>query len=79
MSEVVDLVMPVLQKMQQDISDMRRGLEAKINDIAERQVEQGETLDEMKRYMTFHMGITLQHSADIADIKGRLVSLEKEP
>lgn len=79
MSEVVDLVMPVLQRIQQDMTDMRRGLEAKINDIAERQLEQGETLDEVKRYMAYHMGITFQHSADIADIKSRLSTLEKEP
>ena len=72
MSEVTDLIMPVLQ----DLSDIRRGLEAKINDIVERQLEQGETLDDMKRYMTFHMGVTMQHSSDTADIKTRMTAIE---
>jgi hypothetical protein len=76
MSEVTDLVMPVLQKIQQDMSDMRRGLEAKINDIAERQVEQGEALDDLKRYVTFHMGFTMQHASDISYIKTRLAAIE---
>ena len=72
MSEVTDLIMPVLQKLQQEMV----GLRAKVDDIAERQLEQGETLDDMKRYMTFHMGVTMQHSSDIADIKTRMTAIE---
>jgi len=79
MSEVTDLVMPILQKIQQDLSDTRRGLEAKINDIAERQLEQGEKIDELKHYMTLHMGVTMQHSLDIGEIKTRLTALEQAP
>lgn len=72
MSEVTDLVMPVLQKIQQELSSLR----GKVDDIAERQVEQGETLDDLKRYVTFHMGITMQHASDISDIKTRLAAIE---
>jgi hypothetical protein len=79
MSEVTDLVLPILQKIQKDLSDTRTGLEAKINDIAERQLEQREMLEEMKGFMTFHMGITMQHMSDIADIKKRVTVLEKAP
>jgi hypothetical protein len=79
MSEVTDLVMPILQRIQQDLSDTRKGLEAKINDVSEKQLEQGETLEELKRYMTFHMGFTMRHASDIQDIKTRLTALEKTP
>lgn len=72
MSEVTDLVMPVLQKIQQELSSLC----GKVDDIAERQVEQGEALDDLKRYVTFHMGITMQHASDISDIKTRLAAIE---
>jgi hypothetical protein len=75
MSEVTDLVLPILQRMQSEMS----GLRAKVDDIAERQLEQGEMLEEMKGYMTFHMGITMQHMSDLADIKKRLTVLEQAP
>ena len=72
MSEVTDLVMPVLQKIQQEMSSLR----SKVDDIAERQLEQGEALDDLKRYVTFHMGITMQHASDISDIKAKFIKIE---
>lgn len=72
MSEVTDLVMPILQKIQQELSSLR----GKVDDIAERQLEQGEALDDLKRYVTFHMGFTMQHASDISDIKSRLTAIE---
>ncbi len=72
MSEVTDLVMPILQKIQQELWSLR----GKVDDIAERQVEQGEALDDLKRYVTFHMGFTMQHASDISDIKTRLAAIE---
>ncbi len=79
MSELTDLLMPILQKIQHDLSDTHRGLESKIDDIAERQLEQGEVLEDMKRYMTFHMSVTVQNSSDISDIKTRLTAIETRP
>jgi hypothetical protein len=79
MSEVTDLLMPILQTIQQDSSDTRRGLEAKINDVAERQLEQSEKIDDLTHYMKLHMGVTMQHSLDISQLKSRMTVLEKAP
>jgi len=86
MSEVTDPIMPILQKIQQDIVDMRRGLEARIggvdakaSDITERQLEHGKKIDELRHYMTLHMGVTMQHSLEFSELKSRVTVLEQAP
>ena len=53
MSEIHDLVMPILQKIQTDLTR----LDGKIDNVAEEQLRQGEKLDVIEHYMIFHMGL----------------------
>ena len=82
MSEIHDLVMPVLQKIQTDLTR----LNGKLDNVAEEQIKQGEKLDAIEHYMIFHMGLTTQQKADIealqadmANVKQRLAALESQP
>jgi predicted homoserine dehydrogenase-like protein len=81
MSEIHDLVLPVLQRIQTDLTR----LNGKLDNVAEEQLKQGEKLDAIERYMIFHMGLTTQQKADIeapqgdmADVKKRLAALEAQ-
>ncbi len=80
MSEVTDVVLPILQKIQQDIALIRkdmRGLQiqGKHHDVK---------LERLDKVMTAHMGITLGHKFDIDELKslqeqyeGRIRDLEE--
>ena len=82
MSEVTDLIMPVLKRVQADISDIKtsqRGLETKVDRLVER-------MDAFEGYFTYTMGVTAQHKVDIAvlqsqvkELMARLPSPEAKP
>ena len=67
MSEVTDLVMPVLQKVQTELTR----LNGKADNIAEEQLRHGERLESIERYMIFHMGLTTQQKSLYRDPPGR--------
>ena len=57
MSEINDLVLPVLKKIQSDLSEVKI-------DLGEVKIDLGEVkqkLDTVEGYVTYHMGITFQH------------------
>ena len=73
MAKPADAVMPVLRRIQADLADVKRT-----------QAEHGEKLDAIEGYLTYNLGITERHTADIeklkeqwADIKRRVATLEK--
>ncbi|WP_407051076.1 hypothetical protein [Methyloraptor flagellatus] len=71
MSEVTDLVMPVLKRVQSDIADIRtsqQGLETKVDRLAER-------MDVIEGSFTSTMGITAQHKIDIATLQAQVKEL----
>lgn len=79
MAENRDLVLPILQKMQTDLTALR----AKVDDIAERQLADSERIDAIHTSVVFHMGRTLEGEAqidtlrkDLADLKRRVAALE---
>jgi ribosomal protein L19E len=83
MAETKDAVMPLLKKIQKDIADSRKSIEAKVNDVAATVLGHSEKLDEIEGLMTYHLGITSQHVHDIKslrkelkDIKARIAALE---
>lgn len=65
MSEISDLVMPVLQKIQKDVADGFRRTDVNLHGIAEDQLRHREKLDAIEGYLTFHMGLTTRQQADI--------------
>jgi hypothetical protein len=80
MTEITDLVMPILKKLQANMS----ALEARSVDISEKVLENSEKIDDMKNYLTYHMGVTLQHKHDndqhklsIDDLKDELAAIKK--
>ena len=72
MSEVTDVVLPVLQKIQAEISSMR----ASLNEVRVTQVEQSEKLDELSRYFTVMFGHVSRHEIDIDEMRKRLKAVE---
>lgn len=73
MSEIENLVLPILQKIQGDLSALR----AKADDIAESQLGHGEKLEEIERYMTLHMGVTMQNKLNVDDMLNSIRTLEQ--
>jgi hypothetical protein len=87
MSKIKELVIPVLKDIKADMAK----LDDKIDDVAKHILEQGERLQKIENYMTYHMGITHQHRHDIdehkisldtlksklSEIKNRIEQLEK--
>ena len=86
MAEPEDAVMPILQKIQKELSDFRKASEAKANNMAETLLDQGKKLDEIESLLTYHLGLTTQHGFSIKNIEAniqamelRLTDVEKRP
>jgi hypothetical protein len=79
MSEITDIIVPILQRIpadlaevKRDLLDTKRGLGAKIDNLTTR-------MDDFEGYFTYTMGLTQQNNAgiqrlraDVAAIKARL-------
>jgi hypothetical protein len=83
MSEIRDLVMPVLQKIQLDQAEFRRETKGVLADHTAKLNELGETMEALSGYITYQMGITMQNQSDIKDLQeqmrdltGRVTALE---
>ncbi len=65
MSEVTDLIMPVLRRLQSDMSDLKAGQEKlteKVDGLSNR-------MDAFEGYFTYTMGPTGRNAADIDAIR----------
>jgi hypothetical protein len=79
MSEITDVVLPILQKIQADIA----GLKSDVSDLKGDTQDSREILERMQGYVTFTVGLHGENRADIqgvladiADLKSRLAILE---
>ena len=59
MSEVTDVVLPILQRIQADVADIKR----EVNALTER-------MDKIESYVTYSLGVISQNKADL-DRQGR--------
>jgi hypothetical protein len=82
MSEVTDLVMPVLQHIQADIADVKRVLA----EHTELHKEHQQRFEDMEIYLAYATGVEAQNKADVRSVKAdirtikqRLEALEKRP
>jgi septal ring factor EnvC (AmiA/AmiB activator) len=82
MSEVTDLLMPILQKIQADLAEVKRDL-AQVKDVQE---DHSQRFEDMEIYLAYATGLASQSKADsksvkseIRKIKQRLDSLETRP
>lgn len=74
MSEVTDLVMPVLQRIQADMAALR----AKTDDIASVSAETREDVGELRRFITYAMGLTSQQMVRIEEMEKRFEAMSVE-
>lgn len=68
MSEVTDMVMPILRKIQDEIAGTRRSLEAKINDVGETTLKVAERLDKVEAYLTYSLGTISRQGVDLEEL-----------
>ncbi len=73
MSEVTDLIMPVLRKIQSDVSDLRAEMTEMRGDV------RGifERMDAFEGYFTYTMGLTSRNSADIETIREEIKEMKR--
>ena len=79
MSEITDVVLPILQKIQADIA----GLKTDVSDRKGDTQDSREILERMQGYVTFTVGLHGENRADIQaiqteilDLKNRLAMIE---
>ena len=86
MSEVTDLVMPVLQKIQGELAEVKRDLAEVKRVQAERFEQIDNRFEDMEIYLAYATGIETQNKQDlrkvkdeIRNVKKRLEALETRP
>jgi hypothetical protein len=76
MSEITDIIVPILQRIQADLAevkrdllDTQRGLGAKIDNFTTR-------MDDFEGYFTYTMGLTQQNKADIQRLRADVAAIK---
>ena len=82
MAESTDVILPILQRIQSDVADLKRD----VADLKQGMADVNTKLSEMNGYLSFNLGITSRHSFEIDAIrkegeavKRRLHVLEIQP
>ena len=73
MSEVTDLVLPVLQRMQSDIAEVKRDVAA----IKTTLTGPTEKLEELEIYVAYETDLGTQAKADLQSIKKTIKAMEQ--
>src|SRR6266849_4776150 len=75
-SEVTDIVVPILQRIQADLGEVKRDLSdtklvlgAKIDAVTAR-------MEEFEGYFTYTMGLTQQNKADIQSVRTEIAAIK---
>ncbi len=76
MPEPDDIVLRILKTIQQDYADFRREFVEFRAEANTRFDKMGEDFAAMRRLMTFHMGITMQHQHQLEDIDAEIKALK---
>jgi hypothetical protein len=77
MPEPIDVIIPILQRIQPDIADAKRDLDRKIDANTATLADHGEKLETIEGYLTYGLGLTTRHAADIEALKAEIVSIKK--
>jgi hypothetical protein len=72
MSEVTDIIVPILQRMQADLGDLKR----KADVLTERMDGLTERMDAFEDYFTYTMGLTQQNKADMGRIRKEITAIK---
>ena len=73
MSEVTDLVLPVLQKIQADLAEVKH-VQAEHGTKLD---EQTNRLEELEIYLAYSTGLTSQNKADVRSVKSEIRSIKQ--
>lgn len=76
MAEAVDVIVPILQKIQSDIAETRRDLGGRIDRLSSQVGSLVDRMEIFENYFTFTMGLTSQNKADIAQVSSELKALK---
>ena len=76
MAEPTDAIMPILQRIQSDIADVKRDLGGKIDSVSGQVHEITERMDAFEDYFTYTMGLTQQNKADIKRLSSQIKELQ---
>ena len=66
MSEVTDLVMPILQKIQADLAEVKRV-----------QAEHSQRFEDMEIYLAYATGIETQNKQDLRNVKDEIRNMKQ--
>jgi len=72
MSEVTDIIVPILQRMQADLGDLKR----KADVLTERMDGLTERMEAFEDYFTYTMGLTQQNKADMGRIRKEITAIK---
>ena len=65
MAESTDVILPILQRIQSDVADLKRD----VADLKQGMADVNTKLSEMNGYLSFNLGITSRHSFEIDAIR----------
>jgi DNA-directed RNA polymerase subunit F len=80
MSEVTDLVMPVLQKIQADLAEVKRVQaehSARFEQIDQRFEQVDQRFEDMEIYLAYATGIETQNKQDMRKVKDEIRNVKK--
>ena len=73
MSEVTDVIVPILQRMQGDLADLKRDM-ASLKQILS---EHSQKFEELEIYTAYETGLGTQNKADLQAIKKTIKAMEQ--
>jgi hypothetical protein len=74
-SEVSDIIVPILQRIQADVGEVKRDLPDTKHDLAAKIDAVTARMDAFEDYFTYTMGVTQQNKADIHRIRTEIAAI----
>jgi septal ring factor EnvC (AmiA/AmiB activator) len=82
MPKPIDAIMPVLQRIQADLAEVRKDIQRvdrKVDTVSADVRGVSDRMDAFEDYFTYTMGLTSQNKADIARLRKELQALKPAP
>jgi uncharacterized alpha-E superfamily protein len=73
MAEPIDAILPILQRIQADLADLKRDHTAHREETS----QNTETLEAIQRYFVYQLGMTTKNEADIETIQTQIKTMEE--
>jgi septal ring factor EnvC (AmiA/AmiB activator) len=79
MPEPTDAIMPILQRIQADIADVKKDVQrvdGKVDGVSGQVAALAERMDAFEDYFTFTMGLTQRNTADIKRMRSQIAAID---